>query len=172
MKKLIFLLTILFVSFAANAQEKINWLSFEEAIEFSKTTQKPFLIDIYTEWCGWCKKMDANTYSNKVITEFINTNFYAVKLNGEEKKDIVHNGKTYRYQKRGRRGYHELAASLLSNKLSYPATVFLDKEGKLIQNVPGYHPKEQFEKIIAFFSNENYKTTQWELFEKEFESKI
>jgi thioredoxin-related protein len=173
MKKIIFFFAfVILTCISLNAQKKVNWLSFEKAMELHKVTPKPFIVDVYTDWCGWCKKMDKETYSNATIVSYINKNYYAVKLDGEEKKDIIYKEKTYTYKKNGRKGYHELAAVLLSGRLSYPATVFLNKEGNVIQNVPGYQNKERFEKIISFFSDDNYKTIKWEVFEEKFESKI
>ena len=92
----LFLLAIL----SSIAQDKVNWLSFEAAISLNKENPKPILIDVYTDWCGWCKKMDRDTYSNKTIVKTINDNFYAVKLDGEEKQDILFNGQTFKFQKK------------------------------------------------------------------------
>jgi thioredoxin-related protein len=170
MKKIMFILVIVVSIAKSKAQEKVNWLTFEEAIALNKNTPKPILIDVYTDWCGWCKKMDSDTYSNKIIAKIINDNFYAVKLDGEGKKDIIYKKQTFTFQENGKKGYHELAGALLNGNLSYPATVFMNKEEELIQNVPGYHQKEEFEILLTFFTNENYKTYKWKDFENNFKS--
>ncbi len=172
MRKLIFILTLALVSLSANAQDKIKWLSFEEAIALNAKTPKPILIDVYTDWCGFCKKMDIETYSNKTIIKIINDNFYAIKLNGEEKKDITYNGHTFKFQKKGRRGFHQLPATIMNGKLSYPSTIFLSEKEELLQNIPGYQQKEMFEKILVYFSSDNYKNTSWKDFDKEFKSSL
>ncbi len=172
MRKLIFILTLALVSLSANAQDKIKWLSFEEAIALNAKTPKPILIDVYTDWCGFCKKMDIETYSNKTIIKIINDNFYAIKLNGEEKKDITYNGHTFKFQKNGRRGFHQLPATIMNGKLSYPSTIFLSEKEELLQNIPGYQQKEMFEKILVYFSSDNYKNTSWKDFDKEFKSSL
>jgi len=89
MKKIILLFTVTFFYLSTNAQEDVKWLSFEEAIALNKKTPKPILIDVFTDWCGYCKKMDLYTYANKTIATYINENFYAIKLDGEEKKQLI-----------------------------------------------------------------------------------
>ena len=173
MKKTILVLFLAITSVGVKAQDsEINWLSFEEAIEKNKENPKPILVDLYTDWCGWCKKMDKTTYKNEVIVKFINDNYYAVKMDGEGKDDISYKGKTYKYVKQGRSKYHELAAAILKGKMSYPSTAFFNTEEQLIQTVPGYLEEKKFEKILAYFTKENYKNTRWSKFEKSFKSSM
>ncbi len=161
-----------FLSLSLSSQEKINWLSFEEAIALNKENPKLILIDVYTDWCGFCKKMDKETYSNEVIIKYINEHFYAIKLDGEGKEPITYKGYEFTFKQQGRAKYHELSAALLEGKLSYPTTIFMTEKEELLQKIPGYLSAARFEKILAFFKTSAYLDKDWVEFEKNFKGNI
>lgn len=136
------------LSFNSNAQDsehkKINWMTFEEAIDANKKEKKYILIDVYTEWCGWCKRMDASTFKDSSIVNYVNKHFYAVKLDAEQKEDIEYKGNTFKFVDQGRRGYHELAARLLQGKMSYPSFVVLSKKEQINAIIKGYQDATTF----------------------------
>jgi len=151
---------------------QVKWLTFEEAIALHEKQPKKLLIDLYTNWCGWCKVMDRETYSQAVIANYINENFYPVKFNAEQKEPVEFRGNTFEFVAQGRRGVHELAASLTRNKLSYPTTVFMDEELRIIQPIAGYLKPKQMEPILEYIGEGHYKTTKWEDFKKNHKSSL
>ena len=155
------MLCILCMAWSGNAQKKIKWMTWDEAMEKSQAEQKKIVVDIYTKWCGWCKKMDKATFRNEFIVDFVNDNFYAVKFDAEYKDPIVFNGKEYNYVKKGRRGFHELAIELTKGKLSFPTVVFMDENRQVIQPIPGFQDAEKFELIMTYFAGEHFKETPW-----------
>jgi thioredoxin-related protein len=171
MKKRIIFIIILAFTLNATAQEKVNWISFEAAVETNKTNPKPFLVDLYTDWCGWCKRMDKDTYANPVIAKYINENYHAIKMDGEGKEPIEYKGNTFKFKSQGRSGYHELSALLLDGKLSYPTTVILDKKERLLDRIPGYLAPVKMEPILAYFIERDTETS-WEQFSKNFKSSL
>jgi thioredoxin-related protein len=107
---------------------KITWYDFETAIDLTHENKKFIFIDIYTDWCGWCKKMDATTFMDPAVIEYMNTHFYAVKMDAETKDAIAYKGNLYEYkQYNAKAGYNTLAVSLLDSKLSFPSFVVLNK---------------------------------------------
>lgn len=150
--------------------EEVQWMSFEEAIEKNKTEPRKIFIDVYTDWCGWCKVMDKKTFSNPLIAEYLNEKYYAVKLNAEQREEIVFNGTTFKYVPQGKRGYHELAAAILNGQMSFPTVVFMDEQARILQPIPGYQKVEQFDQIIKFFGENSYKDQSWDDFRKSYSS--
>ncbi|UII29448.1 DUF255 domain-containing protein [Fulvivirga maritima] len=148
----------------------VKWYSFEEAVAKSKEEKKKVFVDVYTDWCGWCKVMDKNTFNQPDIAKYLNENFYPVKLNAEQRDSIVFKGTVFKFVPSGRKGYHELAAALLQNKLSYPTVVFLDEDFNMIQPVPGYQKPEMFDQIIKFIGGDHYKDTKWTEWQKEYQA--
>lgn len=164
---IVFSLTCLMAS-PSISQKKVNWLTWEEAIEKNKVEQRKIVIDFYTDWCSWCKKMDANTFEAEIIADYLNENYYPVKFDAERRETIIYNGKEYKFIRRGKNGYHELAAELLKGKLSFPTVVFLDENSKLIQPIPGYQDARTFEMIIKYFAEDYFKRVPWPKYTREF----
>lgn len=170
--KLFSLVTILLLSTFRSAvvESPVAWMSFEAAVEANTEGSKKIFIDVYTDWCGWCKRMDKTTFSDPRVAAVLDENFYNVKFNAEQREPIQFNDYTFKFVPNGRRGYHELAASLLSGKLSYPTVVFLNEDFKIIQVLPGYRNADEFLKIVTFIGEDHYLTTPWEEYEKSFDA--
>jgi len=144
-------------------EARIKWYSFEEAYNLNKKKPKKMIVDVYTEWCGWCKKMDAETFTNPTIVKYMNAHYYCVKLDAEQKDTIVLDGVKYINPNPGaKRSTHQLANLLLRNQFSYPSYVFLNEEGKYIVLLPGYHQAKEFEPILSFFGEDVYLKSKME----------
>ena len=65
LKKVLFVVFVMSVGFTY--AQKINWVSFNEALELQKETPKKIIMDVYTNWCGPCKMLDRNTFQNSLI---------------------------------------------------------------------------------------------------------
>ena len=151
----------------------IEWVRFEDlAARQAKEPRKVF-IDVYTDWCGWCKKMDAQSLTHPVIVKYMSSKFYAVKFNAETKDTIRFNGHTYTSTNPSApRSTHQLALSLLNNKLGYPTTVYLDEDLKMLGPLQGYLDPKTMEAVLHFYWDEAYKTTPWPTFQETFTGEI
>lgn len=176
MKKIniILLAIICFIStYNVNAQEtkanKINWMTFEDAVKLNETAPKKIFIDVYTDWCGWCTKMDQTTFMDSSVVEYMNKNYYAVKFNAEQTESIEFMGHTFINQNPNgpRKGTHQLAAALLQGKMSYPSYVFMNEKNQVLTIVPGYAQAKEFLPILKYFGSDAFMTTTWEEYSKD-----
>lgn len=161
----------------ANADpQKVKWITFEEAVERSKTEKRKIFIDVYTDWCGWCKVMDNKTFTDPEVAKLLNEKFWAVKFNAEQRADVVYNGTTFKFVQSGRSGYHQLAAALLNNQLSYPNFVFLNDQFHIIPvipgqaSLPGYRKPEDFHLFLSFVANDHFRKMTIEEYQKVYQS--
>lgn len=143
----------------------VEWMSFEQAVEKNQNHPKKIFIDVYTHWCGWCKRMDASTFSDPDVAEYMNKYFYSVKLDAETKDTLSYKGKDYSFRPDYKS--NELAAILLNGQMSYPTCVYMDEESNLIGPVPGYLTKDQMLPVLRYFAENIYKTTSWEEYLKQ-----
>ena len=139
-------------------KKRINWMTVEQAYVATQKKPKKLVVDVYTSWCGWCKVMDRETFSKPAIIDYVNENYYAVKLNAEQTADITLGKQTFKYRGTASgRGAHELAAMLMKNQMSYPTTVFLDEKFNLIQPIAGYLEPRTFHQIVTYFGQNYYQ---------------
>lgn len=144
--------------------EAITWLTLEQAEEACKKKPRKIFIDVYTDWCGWCKRMDATTFSNPDVAKYVNEKYYAVKMNAESPESIIFKEKVYKYNA-GRKA-NDLAIQLLNGEMSYPTTVFVDEKLNVIQPLGGYLDASEFGKILGYFGENAYKKKTFEEYKK------
>jgi len=151
-----------------NTPKAIKWYSIKEALELNKTTPKKIFIDVYTDWCGWCKVMDKNTFTDPNIIQYMSDNYYAVKFNAEGKDTIEYLGKKYFNKETGTKSAHDLAIFLLRGQLSYPNIVYLDENSNAITAIAGYRKPTELLPFLIYFNKDIYKTTNLDDFQKYF----
>lgn len=121
----------------SRAQVAFSDKPFEELVKEAKATDKIVMIDAYTDWCGWCKVMDRETFSDSAVGEYANPRLVNAKVNMEEGFGI------------------DLAMKYRVS--SYPQYLFFDGEGNLIDRLAGYMEPEPFmEKLEVVLNPENF----------------
>lgn len=154
MKRFAPLLFIFFMAAALFAfndapREKVNWISFTELEKAYAQQPKPIIVDLYTNWCGWCKEMDRTTYSNEKVASYINSNYYAVKYNAESSDSVSFNKIKYGFNKAAKT--NELALYLSFGDRSYPNTIFLENISARPAPLAGYMKPKEMEAPLRYF---------------------
>lgn len=144
------------VAFYHPAPEEVKWTNFDKGLEASKKENKKVIIDVYTDWCSWCKKMDASTYKDSEVAKYIAENFIAVKLNAESSSNVNFMGGSYTEQ--------QLAQGF--GVTGFPSTIFFDEKQQPITVVPGYLDGKQFLNILKFINEGAYKNQKFEEYMK------
>lgn len=146
------------------------WMSVDEALTANETEPRMFLLNFYTDWCGWCKRMDESTFSNPQITELMAENYHPIKFNAEADETVVTKDGTYNLNTTGRRPTHELATELatLNERLGYPTVVIMDEEWNRVKVYQGYRSVDDLKDILTYYGSERYyKEMNWAQFIQE-----
>lgn len=138
---------------SAESNSSLTWKSLDEGMTLAKQQNKKILVDVYTDWCGWCKKMDSDVYSDAGVIKTLNAKFVLVKLNAESDSKYV--------QYQGKR-YTEADFAKAVGVSGYPSTLFFDSGGKPITLLPGFVPAQKFVPILAYIGDDHYLTISFE----------
>ena len=161
---IIIVLSTLSMAYAQGEIAPLKQYSINEIRQLSAQKPKKLVIDVYTDWCSWCKKMDKTTYQNEGVIQQINEDFYFVKLNAETRDSIFFDNKTFTYKNQYKA--NELALALLNGQMSYPSTVFLDEKFALLTVVPGYLTPKDLSPILTYFGKNIHLKMKWDEFVK------
>lgn len=153
---------------ASKEATEIKWMTISEVEAAMKKKPKKVFVDVYTDWCGWCKVMDKKTFSNAHVIRYLNDNFYAIKLNAEQKDSIHFQGKSYGFVPEYRANM--FAIELLRGQMYYPSSVIMEAGFQNPQAIPGYLDVATMEKVLKYIGEDFYKTKQYPEYEKEFQS--
>lgn len=105
------------------------WLSLSEGLAKANSCGKPIVVDVYTSWCGYCKKMDREVFSSPVVAPYLAENFVCVRINAED-------------------GGEGQAFAQKQGITAFPTSVFLDSQGRILSQLVGFKPAEAFLKKL------------------------
>ncbi|MBR9831588.1 thioredoxin family protein [bacterium] len=142
MKQLLLIFQFFLLSLAAFAQ--VDWINIKEVTTQLVMEKKPIVLFIHTDWCKICKMQEETVFSDEIVAKHINTQFYALNLNAEEKQSLTFLGRTYAGATANR--YHELAEYLgKSNKEFYfPTLIILNEQLEVVYKKAGLVSKEEW----------------------------
>jgi uncharacterized protein YyaL (SSP411 family) len=100
------------------AHQPIDWYPWgEEAFARARVEDRPVLLDIGAVWCHWCHVMDAESYEDASLADYVNRQFICVKVDRDERPDV-----DLRYQR---------AVQAITGQGGWPLTAFLTPDGEV-----------------------------------------
>ncbi len=149
MKKLILL--IIFFGITSTGFCQLKSRSFEELDSLQQIQKRKIIVFIHTDWCQYCQRMKTTTFKNQEIIESLNSNFYFINFNAEDKRNISFNNETFKYQPTGNNvGVHELALQLgtINKQIVYPVLCVLNEKNEIILQYSNYLNPKDFKVIL------------------------
>ncbi len=123
----------------------------------TKLNDKPIAVFIHADWCSYCRNMEQTTFKNSQIRKRLNTDYYFISFDGESKKDIRFQNKTYRFNPHGASsGTNELATELASinDQVSYPTFVIINSDQETPIRYNTFLSASDMAEILAVGANE------------------
>jgi thioredoxin-related protein len=146
--------------------DKIHWISVDELQQVYDKDPRPIILDVYTSWCGWCKVMDAQTYNNDSVADYINQHYYAVKVDAETKTIIKWRGRNFVYNTQYK--VNEFSLFITNGKMSYPTTVLMAGIDLAVSPLSGYFKPGELEGPLKYIGDGVYKKENYPDFIKSF----
>jgi thioredoxin-related protein len=141
----------------AGQPRELAWRNWDTGLREANSKGRPVLVDVYTDWCTWCKRMDRDVYSRSDVRDYLSRRFVPVRLDAEAQDGAVYEGKSYTSR--------SLAARFRVN--GYPTTIFLKSGGEHLVNVPGYVPADRFLMVLRYIGDGHLdRGVSWEEFVK------
>jgi len=131
----------------AQIDEGVRWHQWTEGVIATQASGKYMLVDVYTDWCGWCKKMDREVYIHPQVQQLLATNFVTIKLNAES-TNLITNGTNQ---------YTEQECAKLLNVNSYPTILVFNSNFQLVAKLNGYRDANTFIRFLHYVSGKRYK---------------
>jgi thioredoxin-related protein len=118
----------------------VVWKDWNAGFKEAAASNRPVLVDVYTDWCGWCKRMDKDVYTNAEIRSYLADHFVMVRMNAESDASARWDGQDY--------SMRSLASRFRVS--GYPTTIFFRSGGDHLANVPGYVPADRFMVLLHY----------------------
>jgi thioredoxin-related protein len=136
-------IVVLLAACAATPAWALEWQNWNNGLQRARATSRPVLVDVYTDWCGWCKRMDKDVYARADVSQYLAAHFVTVRLNAESGEPTLYQG-------------HSRPASALASGFDvtgYPTTIFLTSGGEHLVNVPGYVEPDRFLLLLRYIGD-------------------
>lgn len=127
------------------------WYPYPDALKKSKKEGKHLMVHFTATWCGWCKKMEKETYTDSSISKLLSRDFVLSKVWGDQ--DSLFDIDGYQITER-------LLGQTQFGVRSFPTLAFISPEGAKLGTLPGYRKAPELLRVLEFVRDRKYDTTR------------
>lgn len=141
----------------AGSAAAVEWRDWNAGLSAAAASSRPVLVDVYTDWCGWCRRMDRDVYGRADVARYLSQKFVTIRLNAESSESVTYRGRSMTAR--------SLASSF--DVSGYPTTLFLTSDGEHLVNVPGYVEAGRFLLLLRYVGDGHMERgVRWDEFVK------
>jgi len=144
------------IAFSLQGQKSVDWKPAQKGLVQYQAKPKDMLIYFYTDWCGWCRRMENESFSNKAVVDYMNRSFLCIKFNAESMDTLVFGKHQYVNRNTSKKGAHDWVIYLLQGKVGYPAIVFINERAEVVTAVWGFRAPKELEALLHFIKEKHY----------------
>lgn len=158
----------------------ISWHKFDDALVAAKASGKHIMVDVYTDWCGWCKKLDKETYTDAAVLKVLSESYVSAKIKGDDANRRL-KVRAQPTEEEGRTllqivpteepeiSEKDLTRSQLRVS-GFPTILFFASDGRMITKLSGFQKADAFAHILNFIKDDLYEVMTYQDYLKSLES--
>jgi thioredoxin-related protein len=139
----------------------LTWYKYDEGLAKAKKEKKHVVLHFYTNWCGWCKRMDKQTFADQQVRRVLNEDYVTIRVNGQSGENVSIDGKDAT----------ERQVAGMYGVRAYPITWFLKPSGERIAPKSGYCSAEEFLYILNWVKDDLYEKMSFQEFVQQEQNK-
>jgi thioredoxin-related protein len=128
---------------STSSSGNVQWKPFEKGLKDAAASKKYSFVDVYTDWCGYCKQLEATTLKAKPVLTELEKNFVSIRFNAESEEVVTWKGKQMTMR--------ELSANW--GVEGFPTMLFLNSKGEIIGSFASYAEADLMVNLLRYISS-------------------